>query len=155
MQAPAEYGSTLDHGGQTFGDNRHLGDVAPVRRGEIAAAEEVDGLLFPAGLAWQTAWKTDPAFPLYGPDRFHPSTLGTYLAALVVYAEVRDKSPVGLPSTFETRNGTVTIPPAQALLAQKVAAAVTQTKKRPGKPWAAKRGPHADTIADEPLESVE
>jgi hypothetical protein len=120
-----------------------------------AAAESVDGMLFPAGLAWQTAWKTDPAFPLYGPDRFHPSVLGTYLAALVVYAEVRDKSPVGLPGTFETRNGTVTIPPAQALLAQKVAAAVTQTKKRPGKPWAARRGPHADTIADETIESVE
>jgi hypothetical protein len=120
-----------------------------------AAAEEVDGLLFPAGLAWQTAWKIDPAFPLYGPDRFHPSKLGTYLAALVVYAEVRDKSPVGLPSTFETRSGTVTIPPAQALLAQKVAASVTQTKKRPGKPWAARRGPHADTFVDETVESGE
>ena len=114
-----------------------------------AAAEEVDGLLFPAGLAWQHAWRIDPAFPLYGPDRFHPSTLGTYLAALVVYAEVRDKSPVGLPSTFATRNGTVTIPPEQALLAQKVAASVTLTKRRPGKPWAARRGPHADTFADE------
>lgn len=120
-----------------------------------ATAEDVDGLLFPAGLAWQTAWRSDPAFPLYGPDRFHPSVLGTYLAALVVYAEVRDKSPVGLPGTFETRNGTVTIPPEQALFAQKVAAAVTLTKKRPGKPWAARRGPHADTIADETLESVE
>lgn len=68
---------------------------------------------------------------------------------------MRDKSPVGLPSTFETRNGTVTIPPAQALFAQKVAAFVTRTKKRPGKPWAARRGPHADTIAEEPVESVE
>ena len=29
MQAPAEC-APLDHGGEAFGDNRHLGDVAPV-----------------------------------------------------------------------------------------------------------------------------
>jgi hypothetical protein len=116
-----------------------------------AAAEAVDGLLFPAALAWKTAWRTEPAFPLYGPDRFHPSTLGTYLAALVVYAEVRDRSPVGLPGTFSAGGATVTIPPEQALLAQKVAAAVTGTKTRPGKPWAARRLPGADTYVDDPI----
>jgi hypothetical protein len=31
-----------------------------------AAAEEVDGLLFPAGLAWQAAWRTDPRSPCTG-----------------------------------------------------------------------------------------
>ena len=41
MQAPAEC-AALDHGGQAFGDDRHLGDVAPVRRGEIAALKEVE-----------------------------------------------------------------------------------------------------------------
>ncbi len=93
-----------------------------------AAADSVDGLSLPAALAWKTAWATDPAFPLYGRDRFHPSPLGTYLAALVVYAGVTGRSPVGLPGTFEVNGGTLTIPPEQALLAQQAAAAVTATK---------------------------
>jgi len=49
-----------------------------------SAAEQVDGILFPAGEAWQLAWNQDPDLPLYGPDRFHPSGLGTLLAALVI-----------------------------------------------------------------------
>jgi len=49
------------------------------------AAQDVDGLLFPAGSAWLAAWKLDAGLQLYGPDRFHPSRLGTYLAALVVH----------------------------------------------------------------------
>jgi hypothetical protein len=108
-------------------------------------AVEIDGILCPAALAWKTAWKTDPAFPLYGPDRFHPSRLGTYLSALVIYAELRDKSPVGLTARFET----VAIPPAQGALAEKAAQEVTLTKKRPGKPWADHRLPHADELAGE------
>lgn len=101
------------------------------------AAEAIDGLLFPAALAWKTAWQTDPAFPLYGPDRFHPSRLGSYQAALVIYAELRDKSPVGLPPPEG-------ITAEQASLAQRVAQDVTVTKKRPGKPWSENRLPHAD-----------
>jgi hypothetical protein len=108
-------------------------------------AQEIDGILCPAGLAWKTAWKSDPSFPLYGPDRFHPSPLGTYLAALVIYSELRDKSPVGLTAGLET----VAIPPAQGALAEKVAQEVTLTKKRPGKPWAARRLPQADELAGE------
>ena len=41
MQDPAEC-RALDHGGQAFGDNCHLGDVAPVRRDEIEALKEVE-----------------------------------------------------------------------------------------------------------------
>ena len=52
------------------------------------AALDVDGLLFPAGSAWQAAWRRDRALPLYGPDRFHPSTTGTYLAALVIHRQL-------------------------------------------------------------------
>ena len=45
----------------------------------------------PAGLAWQSAWSRSPSLPLYGPDGFHPSPLGTYLAALVVTAGLTGK----------------------------------------------------------------
>ncbi|MFW6088858.1 MAG: hypothetical protein ACODAB_03830 [Gemmatimonadota bacterium] len=53
-----------------------------------AAADRVDGLLFPAGEAWLDAWELDEDIELYGGDRFHPSPLGTYLAALVMYEQL-------------------------------------------------------------------
>lgn len=49
-----------------------------------AAATAVDGLLLPAGRAWSLAWQQRPTLPLYGADGFHPSPLGSLLAALVV-----------------------------------------------------------------------
>ena len=48
------------------------------------AARAVDGLFLPAGDAWRVAWKVDPQLALYGPDDFHPSPLGSLLAAMVV-----------------------------------------------------------------------
>lgn len=61
------------------------------------AAESVDGELLPAGSAWVAAWQLDPTLALYGSDGFHPSAMGTYLAAITIYAELLDVSPVGLP----------------------------------------------------------
>lgn len=48
------------------------------------AAAGVDGLLFPGGAAWIEVWKADPTIELYGPDRFHPSLLGSYVVALTI-----------------------------------------------------------------------
>ena len=55
------------------------------------AARAARAELYPAGLAWQLAWSRAPSLPLYGPDGFHPSPLGTYLAALVVTAGLTGK----------------------------------------------------------------
>jgi hypothetical protein len=107
------------------------------------AAEAVDGILCPAALAWKVAWRRDPSLPLYGPDNFHPSPLGTYLAALVIYAELRDKSPVGLPSDVSIPGFRYVVDPAQARICQLAAEEVTVTRRRPGKPWG-RRHPHAD-----------
>ena len=52
------------------------------------AAASVDGLLLPVGEAWRAAWQRDACLPLYGPDNFHPSLAGSWLAALVIYAQV-------------------------------------------------------------------
>lgn len=52
------------------------------------AADLVEGLLFPAGEAWLDAWELDEDLELYGGDRFHPSPLGSYLAALVMYEQL-------------------------------------------------------------------
>jgi hypothetical protein len=68
-----------------------------VRDSYRAAAAEVGGLLLPAGEAWRAAWDTDPQLPLYGPDGYHPSELGTYLAALVVYEGITGNDSRALP----------------------------------------------------------
>ncbi len=52
------------------------------------AADRVEGLLFPAGEAWLDAWELDGSLELYGGDGFHPSPLGSYLAALVMYEQL-------------------------------------------------------------------
>jgi lysophospholipase L1-like esterase len=67
-----------------------LGDViASYANAATAAGAE----LYPAGAAWQAAWSRAPGLPLYGPDGFHPSPLGTYLAALVVCAGLTGQAP--------------------------------------------------------------
>ncbi len=58
--------------------------ITSYRRAAGAAGAE----LLPAGLSWQTAWRCDRRLGLYGGDGFHPSPLGTYAAALVVYGRL-------------------------------------------------------------------
>ena len=53
-----------------------------------SAAEAAGAQLFPAGEAWHAAWDWNSRLALYGPDGFHPSALGTYAAALVVYGRL-------------------------------------------------------------------
>ena len=68
-----------------------------------AAADSANGLLFPAGEAWRAAWRRDESLALYGQDGFHPSVLGSYLAALVIYEQVSNSDLAALPlSTPET-----------------------------------------------------
>lgn len=71
------------------------------------AARSVGGLLFPAGEAWRSAWARDAGLALYGPDGFHPSLLGSYLAALVMYEQLADQDPRDLPAEIPTPSGTV------------------------------------------------
>jgi hypothetical protein len=78
------------------------------------AAEGVGGMLFPVGEAWRGAWRRDPGVALYGPDGFHPSPAGTYLAALVIYQQITGRSPLGLP-------GAAQMPAERALLLQEAA----------------------------------
>jgi hypothetical protein len=68
-----------------------------VRRNYKAAADTVGGLFLPAGEAWLTAWDDEPSLALYGSDDFHPSPLGTYLAALVMYERITGSDARALP----------------------------------------------------------
>ncbi len=86
------------------------------------AAEQVDGLLFPAGEAWRVAWGRDASIQLYGPDEFHPSELGSYLAALVMFEQLADMDPTTLPALLPGSSGPVDISDELALTLQQSAA---------------------------------
>ena len=69
------------------------------------AAQDVNGLLFPVAAAWLAAWRRDPTLALYSADGLHPSIAGSYLAALVMYGVLYDRSPVGLPARMRLASG--------------------------------------------------
>ncbi len=69
------------------------------------AAEAIGGLELPAGGAWLAAWRRDPTLPLYGPDGFHPSVAGSYLAAITIFGRLYDRSAIGLPRGLTVGGG--------------------------------------------------
>ena len=95
------------------------------RRAYLNAAQGVSGVMLPAGEAWTIAWQTDPTLAFYGGDNYHPSPLGTYLAALVIYERVTGHDARLLPRTNDGRavsNGVpIGLPAATALLLQESA----------------------------------
>ncbi len=85
------------------------------------AAEGIDGLLFPAGEAWRAAWRREATLALYSADRFHPSLLGSYLAALVMFEQITGRDLRTLPAVIPTTAGDVTMTPELAILLQEAA----------------------------------
>jgi hypothetical protein len=77
------------------------GDFPRVVTSYAEAARAVDGLLLPAGAAWQAAWRLEPSLGLYGSDGFHPSPLGSYLAALVIEAGLTERPPFDGAARFQ------------------------------------------------------
>ena len=75
-------------------------DFPGVRTSYHNAAAAVSGLLAPGGDAWLAAWDEAPSQALYGPDGFHPSVTGTYLAALVILERIAGIDPRSLPATI-------------------------------------------------------
>jgi hypothetical protein len=92
-----------------------------VRDSYQQAALAVDGLFLPAGEAWRTAWAVDPTLPLYGSDGFHPSELGTYLAALVVYEGITGHDAIDLPGEAFAAGHPLVVPLAVVRLLQHAA----------------------------------
>jgi hypothetical protein len=68
-----------------------------VRKSYQQAAQAVHGVFIPAGAGWLQASSADASLSLYGSDGYHPSTLGTYVAALVIYERVTGKDCRSLP----------------------------------------------------------
>ena len=89
------------------------------------AASDIGGVVFPVARAWLAAWERDTSIPLYS-DGLHASVAGSYLAALVMYARIFDRTPVGLPSAVRTHSGiTMRVDPNIARILQDAAASVT------------------------------
>ncbi|MBT8397356.1 MAG: SGNH/GDSL hydrolase family protein [Gemmatimonadetes bacterium] len=66
----------------------------------LGAANAVNGILIPAGLAWVHSWELDPELQLYGSDGFHPSDLGTAVAALTIFRVLFNEDVSILPDRF-------------------------------------------------------
>jgi len=92
-----------------------------VRLSYQQAADAVHGLFLPAGEAWRVAWTQDSELPLYGLDGYHPSELGTYLAALVVYEGITGHDARTLPARAVVAAHPLDIPATKVRLLQRVA----------------------------------
>jgi hypothetical protein len=98
-------------------------DFDGVRTSYADAARAVGGIFLPAGEAWRAAWKWNAQLELYGADGFHPTPLGSYLAALVIYQRLSGKSPIGMPSTLRPSGGSpIVVAPVVAAHLQQIAA---------------------------------
>jgi len=86
-------------------DETRLAFFDDVRASYRNAALDVHGMFIPAGETWRRAWRTDASLPLYDDDRFHPSALGSYAAALTLFSAFYRQTPVGLPATLTLENG--------------------------------------------------
>ncbi len=65
-------------------------------------AQQIDAAVIPVGLAWSRARQLRPDLQMFDPDGSHPSPMGTYLTACVVYGTLSQTSPVGLPNRLIT-----------------------------------------------------
>lgn len=97
------------------------GSFDAVRISFQMAADTVNGVFLPAGVAWQDAWRRDASLPLYGPDNFHPSPLGTYLAALTIYQRLTGHDPRTLPPYAVVDGAPLNVPEATVRLLQQAA----------------------------------
>lgn len=69
-------------------ENYRRGALVDVIANYRIAARDARARLFPAGEAWLRAWQCNARLGLYGKDGFHPSRMGTHLAALVAYGRL-------------------------------------------------------------------
>lgn len=94
---------------------RRARDFDGVRLSYHTAAGVVGGIFLPAGEAWRIAWRTKPELQFYGADGFHPSPLGTSLAALVIFQGLTGKAPARLPSAYAADSDLLLAATAEAL----------------------------------------
>jgi hypothetical protein len=85
------------------------------------AAAAVGGVFFPAGEAWRAAWAMDRTLPLYSSDRFHPSPMGTFLAALEIYERITGRDARTIPAQAFSNGQPLSLPAETIRLLQRAA----------------------------------
>jgi hypothetical protein len=71
--------------------------INKIRPTYVSVGNELDALVIPVGLAFELAYERRPDIELHKTfDGTHPSLLGTYLAACVVYQSIYGTSTVGI-----------------------------------------------------------
>lgn len=100
-------------------DASRLAFFDAVRESYRQAAQAVNGVFMPAGEAWRAVWAKDPFLALYGGDGYHPSRLGTYVAALAIFERITGRDARMLPPVAISDNGaTLGLPEATVRLIQ-------------------------------------
>ncbi|MGH2899300.1 MAG: hypothetical protein ACRDMZ_11545, partial [Solirubrobacteraceae bacterium] len=89
-----------------------------------AAAEAVHGRLIRAGDAWQAALVRDSSFVFTVEDGFHPSPLGSHLAALVVHCALYGSLPATHLAQERVRTGRASLTDAQVAILRDAACSV-------------------------------
>jgi hypothetical protein len=97
-----------------------------------AAGAAAHAPVLPAGTAWREAWKRKPSLALHTRDGLHPSRLGAYLAALVVYGGLRGVSPLALPRSVVVAKKRFTTTRANAAILRASATAALTTRTTAG-----------------------
>jgi len=72
----------------------------------IKVANMVHEPVIPVGSAWRYVTKYHPTIPIFGPDYHHPSVLGTYLMACVIYSKLYKEPCTGVSIQLEYRDPT-------------------------------------------------
>jgi hypothetical protein len=88
-----------------------------------AAAQATESSLIPAGDAWQIATGRDRALRMTGPDGFHPSPLGTWLAALTTHCALNGVLPPAPPLDVERQRADFALSEAQSRILRDAACA--------------------------------
>jgi hypothetical protein len=111
--------------------HRDFGGVSDSYR---QAARDIDGILLPAGDAWRMVETDAPKLQLYSADGLHPTPAGSYLAALVIYAGLFEKSPEGLPARVTLAvGGAISVEPGEARSLQEAAARAVGRREVPAR----------------------
>ena len=92
-----------------------------VRTSYQQAAFATSGIFLPAGEAWRSARRTDPTIAVYGPDQFHPSSVGSYLAALTIFERLSGVDVRTLPAIATTSGSPLSLTEATVRLLQAAA----------------------------------
>lgn len=75
----------------------------------ITAANQIDGLLFPVGIAFSIVADEHPDIELWDQDEMHPSLAGSYLASCIMYAQLFQESPEGCTYIDDLDSNTASI----------------------------------------------